>query len=227
VIAETAQQNQQAELPQGPIAKAAGLAFVIFMLVAFSYLAICIGASSWLTFQVPITDEDMRNASFLSWRIGVYWHGTVFGLLIAIFGVMNLLSGRLVGLTMMVIGMSAVFAASEVSALRQGILDGDLKIGCYSYDSLECRKQLDVPVGDAQSIFRDTSEMRHGGFAQWYEPIRAAADAKVTAVFPNTMPGVAFLQSPILVMKHMDKLKSLVAEQREEVARFKAAYAKP
>uniref|UniRef100_UPI001160EB9E hypothetical protein n=3 Tax=Pseudomonas aeruginosa TaxID=287 RepID=UPI001160EB9E len=96
MIAETAQQNQQAELPQGPIAKAAGLAFVIFMLVAFSYLAICIGASSWLTFQVPITDEDMRNASFLSWRIGVYWHGTVFGLLIAIFGVMNLLSGRLV-----------------------------------------------------------------------------------------------------------------------------------
>ncbi|HBO5514519.1 TPA: hypothetical protein L4559_003411 [Pseudomonas aeruginosa] len=227
MIAETAQQSQQAELPKGPMAKIAGWVALVFMAMSFVYLAICIVASSWLTFQVPITDEDMRNASFLSWRIGMHWHGSAFGLLTAFLGVMNLLSGRLFGLTIMVIGMSAVFATSEVSALRQGILDGDLKIGCYSYDSLECRKQLDVPVGDAQSIFRDTSEMRRGGFAQWYEPIRAAADAKVTAAFPNTMPGVAFMQSPILVMKYMDKLKSLVAEQREEVARFKAAFAKP
>ncbi|MBW6122592.1 hypothetical protein KZ843_06755 [Pseudomonas aeruginosa] len=227
MIAETAQQNQQEELPQGPLAKAAGLAVVIFMLVAFAYLAICVAASTWLTFQVPITNEDMRNASFLSLRVGVYWHGSVIGGLFALYGLGGLLSLRLSGLIPIVLGLSAIFATSEVSALRQGVLDGDIKIGCYSYESLECRKQLEVPVGDAQSIFRDPSEMRHGGYAQWYEPIRAAAEASVTAEFPNTMPGVALLQSPILVMKHMDKLKSLVAAQREEVARFKATLAKP
>jgi len=51
-----------------------------------------------------------------------------------------------------------------------------------------------------------------------------AAGASVTAEFPNTMPSVAFLQGPILFMKH---LKSLVAAQREEVAHFKATLAKP
>lgn len=199
--------------------------FALF-LVSVVYLAVCVGASLWLAFQVPITDEDMRNASFLSWRVGLYWHGTMFGIAAVCIGIMSFIMGRIMGLFTVVIGMSIFFATSEVSALRQGILDGDLKIGCYSYESLECRKQLDVPVGDAQSIFREMSEMRHGGFAQWYEPIRAAAESNVTAVLPNTMPGVAFLQSPILVMKHIDKLKSLVSAQREEVAHFKAALTK-
>ncbi len=226
MIAETAQQNQPA-VPQGPLAKVAGWATIVFMAVSFVYLAISVAASTWLTFQVPITNEDMRNASFLSLRVGVYWHGSVIGGLLTLYGLGGLLSLRLSGLIPIVLGMSAIFATSEVSALRQGVLDGDIKIGCYSYESLECRKQLEVSVGDAQSIFRDPSKMRHGGYAQWYEPIRTAAEASVTAEFPNTMPGVALLQSPILVMKHMDKLKSLVAEQREEVARFKADFAKP
>lgn len=227
MIAETSQQNQQAELPQGTLAKVAGWVALVFMAVSFVYLAICVAASSWLTFQVPITNEDMRNASFLSLRVGVYWHGSVIGGLIALYGLGGVLNLRLSGLIPIVLGMSAIFATSEVSALRQGVLDGDIKIGCYSYESLECRKQLEVPVGDVQSIFRDPSEMRHGGYAKWYDPIRTAAEASVTAEFPNTMPGVAFLQSPILVMKHMDKLKSLVSAQREEVAQFKATLAKP
>jgi len=227
VIAETAQQNQQSELPQGPLAKAAGWVALVFMAVSFVYLVICVAASSWLTFQVPITNEDMRNASFLSLRVGMSWHGSVIGGLFALYGLGGLLSLRISGLIPIALGMSAIFATSEVSALRQGVLDGDIKIGCYSYESLECRKQLEVPVDDAQSIFRNPSEMRHGGYAQWYSPIRTAAEARVTAEFPNTVPGVAFLQSPILVIKHMDKLKSLVAAQREEVAQFKATLAKP
>lgn len=65
--------------------------------------------------------------------------------------------------------------------------------------------------------------MRQGGYAQWYQPIRTAAEARVAAKLPNTLPGVAFLQSPILVLMHVDKLKRLVAEQREEVTQFKAS----
>ncbi|MGO0628479.1 hypothetical protein ACTORR_00105 [Pseudomonas sp. SAR267] len=45
-------------------------------LLIFAWLAICVLASAWLTFQVPITNEDMRNASFLSPRVGLYWHGS-------------------------------------------------------------------------------------------------------------------------------------------------------
>ncbi|HGN3115177.1 TPA: hypothetical protein ACKRQV_001261 [Pseudomonas aeruginosa] len=227
MISETEQQNQNTDSPGGTFAKFANAACAVALLAIFLYLAVCIAASSWLTFHVPITDEDMRNASFLTWRLGLAWHGAAFGLLITLFGAMNVLGGRLLGVSLMVMGMSIVFATSEVSALRQGILDGDLKIGCYTYVSLECRKQLGVPAGEANSIFKDPSAMGQGGYAPWYEPIRVAADSNVTAILPNTIPGVAFVQSPLLVMKHMDELKKLVASQREEVAHYKAALAKP
>lgn len=192
-------------------------------LLIFAWLAICVIASVWLTFQVPITDEDMRNASFLSTRVGLYWHGSVIGIVAAAFGAMNIVFGRFIGLPMIVIGMSIAFATSEVSALRQGILDGDMKIGCFSYESLECRKMLKLPEGDGQSIYRNPSQKREGGYAPWYEPIRAHLHTKVTALLPNTIPGVAFLQSPVIAAVHIGKLQSLVEAQRSDVSKFRAS----
>lgn len=137
MIAETEQQNHQAEMPQGPLAKVVGWSIIALMAVSFFYVVVCIAASSWLSFEVPITDEDMRNASFLGLRFGLQWHGAMVGGLFALYGLGELLSLRVSGLLPVALGMSAIFATSEVSALRQGILDGDIKIGCYSYESFE------------------------------------------------------------------------------------------
>ncbi|HDS1768045.1 hypothetical protein NPS42_22460 [Pseudomonas putida] len=192
-------------------------------LLIFAWLAICVLASAWLTFQVPITNEDMRNASFLSPRVGLYWHGSVMGGLLALYGLGQLLSLRVAGFFLVVLGMSFIFATSEVSALRQGILDGDMKIGCFSYESLECRKMLKLPEGDSQSIYRNPSQKREGGYAPWYEPIQAHLHTKVTALLPNTIPGVAFLQSPVIAAFHVGKLQNVVEAQRSDVSKFRAS----
>ncbi|QUG93086.1 hypothetical protein GR140_30435 (plasmid) [Pseudomonas putida] len=227
MITETAQQNEQSRVPGSPFAQAASFAAVFLLAVFFVYLVTCVLASTWLTFQVPISEADLQNASFLSDRLDLQWHGFVLGLMTTFFGVMLVLSRRVIGVAAVVIGLSAIFATSEASALRQGIVAGDMKIGCYTYESVECRDQLDVAIGDAKSLFLDPGKKGSGGYAKWYAPIRAEAVAKSKALIPNTIPGVAFLQSPMLVMHHVDELKALLAAQREEVTHFKAALAKP
>lgn len=190
----------------------------------FTWLAICILASAWLTFQVPITNEDMRDASFLSSRIGFYWHGAVMGGFIALFGALILLvTQRIAGAFLIILGISTIFATSEVSSLRQGILDGDMKIGCFTYESLECRQMLNLPEGEAKSIYRAPSQKREGGYAPWYEPIRTDLNTKVTALLRNTIPGVAFLQSPVIAAFHVGKLQSLVQAQRSDVSTSRAS----
>lgn len=226
MITETAQHSQQAETKSGPLEKAAGFAILLILLIIFAYLVLCIIASTWLHFQLPISNEDMRNASFLSLRMGIQWHGSVFGGLFVLFGVVNLLGLRPSGVILVVLGMSTIFATSETDALRQGILDRDMKIGCFSYESLECREQLNVSTGEARSIYRNKSEMREGGFAEWYKPIRSNAKLHVTTSLPNTFPGVAFLKSPVLVLSHMDELSEMITVQRNEVSNFKAAQAR-
>ena len=193
-------------------------------LLIFAWLAICVLASAWLTFQVPITNEDMRDASFLSSRIGIYWHGAMMGGVISLYGTLILIvTQRITGAFLIILGISTIFATSEVSALRQGILDGDMKIGCFTYESLECRQMLNLPKGEGKSIYRDPSQKRDGGYASWYEPIRAHFHTKVTAILPNTAPGVAFLQSPVIAAFHVGKLQSLVEAQRSDVSKFRAS----
>lgn len=48
----------------------------------------------------------------------------------------------------------------------------------------------------------------------------------MTAVLPNTIPGVAFLQSPLIVAFHLDELKGLVETQRQEIALVKTSVTK-
>lgn len=207
----------QAEKIMSIVIAAAGL-------LIFAWLAICVLASAWLTFEVPISNEDMKDASFLSSRIGIYWHGAMMGGLIALFGLLKMVvTQRLGGGFLMILGISTIFATSEVSALRQGILDGDMKIGCFTYESLECRKMLKLPEGDGQSIYRNPSQKKEGGYATWYEPIRAHLHTKVTALLPNTIPGVAFLQSPVIAAFHVDKLQNVVEAQRSDVSKFRAS----
>lgn len=217
------------EMPkQAPLSQAGRLMSIAIAaagLLIISWLIICVLASVWLTFQVPITNEDMQNASFLSPRVGLSWHGSVMGGLLVLSGLAQLLNLRVTGFFLVVLGMSVFFATSEVSALRQGILDGDMKIGCFSYGSLECREMLKLPEGDGLSIYRNPSQKIEGGYAPWYEPIRAHLHTEITALLPNTVPGVAFLQSPVLAAFHVGKLKRLMEAQRSEVSRAKASSA--
>lgn len=210
--------------PKTPMGKAINYTIVAVILLGFAYLAVCLLASTLLMLKVPISDDDMQMVSFLSPRFGLESLGMFMGGVTVLFGVLNLLLKRSIGLIHLLVGGCLVFATSEVSALRQGVLVGDVKIGCYSYEALECRRMLNVPQGEAQSIYRDPTSK--GAHANWYEPIRAHAEAKVTTPWSSTLPGVAFLQSPFTLVLYIDELMSKVEAQRKEVTDFKGTFAK-
>ncbi len=216
----------QDQLPNSLLSRLAGAAMVGTILLGLLYFVACIGSTVALSVIAGLTDGDAQQTSFLSMRAGIGFHGFAFGTLFAIFGVLILLRGRTFGLIMAVLGLGGILAASERVALLQGILDGDLKIGCYSYESLECRSMLKVPTLDAPSIYRTPGELSGHGYADWYAPIRAKALSESKTGLPNTLPGVAFLKSPLTLLYHRDELVTKILAQRAEVAHFQTSFDK-
>lgn len=216
--------SNQEQLPTSLIHRVVGAALVGTFLLGLLYLVVCIVSTMVLGMIAGLTETDAQQASFLSFRMGLGYHGFVFGTLFVIFGVLNVLRGSTLGLIMAVLGFVGILATSERVALQQGILDGDLKIGCYSYESLECRTMLKVPTLNAHSIYNTPSELSGAGYADWYTPIRAKSLSESQTALPNTMPGVAFLKSPITLIFHRDELKAKIAAQRAEVAQFQASF---
>ncbi|BCR26245.1 TPA: hypothetical protein ACKSJR_006115 [Pseudomonas aeruginosa] len=216
----------QDQLSNSLPSRLAGAAMAGTILLGLLYFVACIGSTVALGVIGGLTEGDAQQASFLSLRAGLGYHGFVFGSLFVIFGVLNLLRGSVFGLIMAVLGLAGILATSERVALQQGILDGDLKIGCYSYESLECRSMLEVPTLDAPSIYKNPSELRGDGYADWYAPIRAKALSESKTSLPNTVPGVAFLKSPLTLLFYRDELKSKISTQRAEVAQFQASFDK-
>lgn len=216
----------QDHLPNRLLRRMAGAVMVGTILLGLLYLSACIGSTVTLGVIAGLTEADAQHASFLSYRAGLGFHGFAFGTLFVIIGLLNLIRGSTLGLIIAVIGLAGILATSERVALQQGILDGDLKIGCYSYESLECRSMLEVPTLDAPSIYRNPSELSGDGYADWYVTIRAKALSESKTSLPNTFPGVAFLKSPLTLLVHRDKLIAKISAQRAEVAQFQASFDK-
>lgn len=213
----------QEQLPISLLNRAAGVMAIAVLLLCHVYLVVCVIATLVLGAQSGLTDADMQHASFLSTRLGLEFHGAVFGGLIFAYGLLNLFSCNAIGLVLALFGFSGILACSERAALQQGVLDGDMRIGCYSYESLECRKMLKLPEQDAPSIYKNPSERRASGYADWYIPVRAKAISEADVALPNTLPGVALLKSPVTLFLHLDELKAKIASQQSELASFEAS----
>ena len=214
------------EQPNSLFQSALGAASLAAILLGLLYLVICVVSTVVLCLMTGLTEADAKQASFLSHRLGLQFHGGAFGVFCVFFGVMNVIRGSYTGFLIALLGIVSILATSERVALQQGILDGDLKIGCYSYESLECRKMLNVPTFNAPSIYNTPSERMGNGYADWYAPIRAKALSDSQALLPNTVPGVAFLKSAVTLPFHLSELKSKIAAQRAEVVAFQESFSK-
>lgn len=207
-----------------PVIRAVNSLIIGVFLLAFLYLLACLASSIYLTVQVPISDTDAKSVSFLAPRLGLQYHGLFLGGMIGLLGLGQLLSLRASGLILAVLGLCAIFATSETTALRLGILNGDMKVGCFSYESVECRKMLGLAEGDAKSIYRNGKDS--GEYADWYATVRASMESKVTGALPSTIPGVALLQAPIIATSRLEELKERLQAQKAEVEAYIAADAK-
>lgn len=195
------------------------LSAIIFFALVVVYLLACILAFLALSLVVPVDQKDLADASWLVTppafgAIG-FWACTSFGVfaLLHVF-IQNLGHAILLG----TIAACCALATSESAALRLGVLQGDARIGCYTYESLECRKMLKLPIEDARSIYiadRNDASVGHQ-FADWYAEQRVAFNTKIRSSIPSTIPGVALLNAPWTLLK-TDELKNLLDSQRAEL----------
>ena len=215
--------NETSKTPKAESKVAMAVAGLLMLVLL--YLIICVFSAISLAVQVPISDAEMLDVSFLSQRLGLQYHGMLFGGLFLAFALLQLVNRNIVlGGLCGFIACCVVLATSEVAAFRQGLLTGDARLGCYVYQSLECRKMLDVPVGSAKSIYSETAKDWDKGniYASWYAPERARFKAAVASPVPSTLPGVALLMSPVTLFQ-IDEVKVRLEAQRKELSNFRAS----
>lgn len=198
------------------------LGIAIFGIAGYSIVCLC--AYFWISLKVPLNTEDLAVASWLTPRLGLEFHARFFGFALLCFAAAQALfrSKALAGIFAL-IGIFTITSTFETGALRLGILQDQAKIGCFTYEALECRKMLTVSEEGAKSIFveKPGAEARSERFAEWYRPVREQFMSNVT----GWVPELSLLKSPFLIGR-TDELREKIELQRKEVAAFRASFAK-
>lgn len=182
-----------------------------------AWLLICVLATQYIRFCVPLSESDMEEASWLWYTIPLHF---TTGVLPISMGVMFILVGiamaiarssflsALLGISL---GVFLCFGGGEATVLRLAVAQGWAKIGCWTYTSRECREMLNLPTDNALSMYG-----ADGAWAEWYTKIRANEPAPLL----YSMPGVTYLTAPLVAM-NIDGLISRIRQQRAQVARMR------
>jgi hypothetical protein len=189
----------------------------------FAYTLVCLIAYFWISQKVPLSDEDLANASWLTPRLGLGFHGFFFGVILLGFAIIQaIFHSKARALFAALIAIVLITSSSESGHLRLGILDGQAKIGCFTYQALECRKMLNLSEEGAQSIYVQNvgSFAKNEQYAGWYLHIREQLEAQAEG-----LPELAFLRSPFLLIR-AEEIRRKVEFQRSELISFRASLAK-
>lgn len=205
-----------------PMAQWADIAGVVMVSFCVLWLAVAALSAMWLAYQVPLTGDDLVSASWLpSYTTATHFSGFMAWAM----GATMLLMGLGVGLAkqsilpvistvLMLVGISL---NSEGLMVRIGIATDTVKIGCFVYETTECRVMLGLPAGKTQSRYG-----ADGLDAGWYQAAREKAiTANPSDIALQSVPGWAFLQAPFYVTD-TESIKQKVAQQRAALAQFKA-----
>lgn len=199
---------------------------LIATLVFFGFIAyslVCLIAYFWISHKVPLSDEDLANASWLTPRLGLEFHGFFFGVILLGFAIIQaIFHSKARAVVAALVAIVLITSSSESGHLRLGILDGQAKIGCFTYQALECRKMLNVSEEGAQSVYAQNGESfaKNEKYASWYRPIREQLEAQAKGI-----PQLAFLRGPFLLGRAED-IRREVEFQRLELNSFRASLAK-
>ncbi|MBU9199839.1 hypothetical protein KTD31_00300 [Burkholderia multivorans] len=199
--------------------------------VALLLAALVLGAlfilacDAWLAYRVPVSTQDLRDASWLLSYAPTDYFSAVVGTFFAL-GVMAVglvaglvkksatcaLLGPICAICLHVVGLPSV-------QFRQSAGAGTAKIGCYVWDTRECKTMLGVPADNAPSMYRPRAEADATGevYAVWYEKAR-------TGLKPHTLLVAAPLLSVPYYAFHPEELNAKLNAQRNEVARFRASH---
>lgn len=197
------------------------MAPVVLLLLAGLFI---LGCEGWLAYKIPVSAQDLRDASglfsiapagYLSNVIGVGLSLTCLlmggALGVARNSPVPALSGIFLALLLYVVGSPTV-------QLRESVAGGTAKIGCFVWDSKECREMLGVPAGNARSMYVPRAEADRTGeiYEDWYLKARGKLEPSLV------LSAIPLVKAPYYAL-HIDELNARMNAQRADVARFRAA----
>lgn len=201
--------------------------FGTFTLMGLAGLAVL----GYLAWQVPLTAEDLRHASWLSSHTTALHFST--GPMGYAFAGIAVLMGLVVSISKQtplpaVVGgcmaLALQLGMGEASVVRIGVLEGTIRIGCYVPQTEECRAMLGLPQDPAiRSMYPSRGEPASAfGAAPWYVQARKAVvslEQEKRAAW-SSIPGMAVLRA-WRYGGSAPRLQALLAEQRAQVAQWK------
>lgn len=188
------------------------------------YLIACLIASASLTVLAPIAPSDIKQ---MSWLVTPPVFGPLRWYLVMVLAGITLkflITGRYGFSSIALIACTCtIFGLSPSTSARAGILSGDARIGCYTYESLECRKMLGETFEGARSIYEPVSEneQKPSRFASWYQGTRSDFESSVKGFLPSSLPFAGFLSSPHTLL-NLAELNLRIHSQRDVLATFRA-----
>lgn len=203
------------------------LVIVSIILLSFCYLIVAAVCAYIFAGNVPVSELDMGQSSWLAWTFYNYpGPGPLLPIILLALTVMHLAVGN--AARALIIGVIAVFAFASTSqsiVFRYAALNGHAKIGCYVYESRECLAMLGVDDPAAPSMYQQpVQDNGHQHWAPWYQEARHGTPTPV--VLPLVSPALLILSAP-LNMDRAEELKAMLGAQRAEVAAVRAKHAKP
>jgi hypothetical protein len=191
-----------------------------------AWLLLALLAQLGLSLQVPVSDRDLRDASWIV-PYSTVMLPTRFQTVLAGLGASLLLIAAVLwrrqranAVFVCLIGTSLLVAPSPAHMLRMGVASGTARVGCYVYAMRECREMLGLAVGDTRSRYPVRGVEPAGDYAGWYRLSFALLHPRrpELADLVSTLPGGYFMLGP----RHAFDAQSInhaLSSQREELER--------
>ncbi|WP_137807264.1 hypothetical protein [Pseudomonas sp. G(2018)] len=78
-----------------PTESKVGMAVAGLLFLTILYLVACVISGVWLALEIPVSETEMWDVSFLSPRVGAQWHGMMVGGLMLVFALLQLVNRNL------------------------------------------------------------------------------------------------------------------------------------
>ncbi|WP_137188142.1 hypothetical protein [Pseudomonas asiatica] len=220
--------DQSLATPVSPLNKAVRLV----LLAVLFFFAACFVSNCILSYSdvIPVSQYDLDNASWVGLSpLGFAHFINILSVLAALYSLFSIAITQrlLVALVSGLVAACLTVSSLPGNSLRLGALNGDARIGCFSYQSLECREMLSAPTEGFPSIYSgDQNAVGYGRYAPWFQEVLATVKPKINSNISSAIPGVAFLKAP-WILAHAAEINATLDAQRDELKRIRSSSALP
>lgn len=190
-------------------------------ILVIAWIGLCAISVLYLGYRVPLNELDLAKASWITSPTDASYLRGVLGAVFVLVGSMLALAGLIsrswtaaaVGL---IVAAGAHFGTDMTHTVRMGLLNGNIKIGCYVWEMRECHEMLGLDTSSLPSRYAVKGVVEPGGlYAPWYQKRLDNLEWNRWYSWPPT----AFLVAPLHI-GDVDRLQALLRDQRGQVQAY-------